>query len=454
MKSKDSIKKICFYSSDEEFSLLCDRMNKILNNFSPSESSSALDIAAYLEHTTCLVALLNENPLADQVNITTLNNCLDLNSIKAFSFLLSCFNSTIVGIFGYCIKNLNFDAVEVLLQIKPNSIHEIDFSPFHLASIGSLGLNLTQSSKYSNLLELFSLLISSGFDVNEKRFIGQYPLYSMIYSFVHELDNNRRYVPEFHIKSLELLVHAGANPNYDEQESHKNNDCYTERDLYSSALNAFFDCLYSCETWSPRYTEYLDRVCLMLLENGADANHLNLNSESPLHAIMKLAADQHTMGHLSADFFSMTCQFLFFGADPNCLLPNSHIHITPLTYYFKNLFENMGGYISFNRWMKSDVLSQILPIFNYMNRDVANKTIKVISELLDQKVKDEEGLSISMSKKVKENLVEYLGGIRSLQDCCKLSVWHACNRKAMLIKDLELPKCIIEEFNSFFVIKF
>lgn len=439
--------------SDENFTnVLFERMQRLLQE-DHDGSSSALDVAGVCGNTDCLKALLLGHSNLCVVNFGVLQRCIEEDSLTAFNHLTHHTQpSILLQCLHYFIKHLHLEAVKVLLlSAPPFQIHD-HFNPYHLACVQSRNVNTTQRQKYKQLDAMFALFIEAGFSVNEKDLMGQYPLYSMLYSLVDEMDNNPQYVPQHHIKCLQLLISAGADPNYNEQQHHMNSTSYTERDLFSSALNAFFECLQSCETWSAINMEHLDRVCLLLLENGADTSHINSDLETPLHSLMRLAADQHTLGHLSADFFSMTRQLLYFGADPNTLLPNSST--TPICYYFKHLFETMGGHHAYDRWNQSEVHSQILPLLTYMDRDIANQSIIIINHLLDLKVSSEDGLNSTMADVIRRALCEYLGGVRSLQDCCKMAVWQGCNRKVTLISQLELPRSILREFNSFFILNF
>ena len=447
LNSKDSIK----VNDDNFINILFERIRKLLCSNQPEDSSSALDIAAECGNTDCLKAFLSTDP-SKSVDFQMLKTCINFSSVRAFSHLLDhsqphLFQQSLY----YYSKHLHFEAIKVLLQTGDKLSLKQQFSPYHLACVHSRNIHSPQHEKFNVLDQIIALFLKTGFDVNERRFSGQYPLYSLIYSLVGEIDSNPKCVPKHHILALKMLMDAGADPNYNELRAHSDQKNDTERDLFSSAINAFFECLYLNDRWSPINMEYLDQVCLLLLENGANPTHLNSNLESPLHHLMRLTADQHIQGHVSADFFTMTRQLLYFGADPDALLASSSIPITPISYYFKNLFDNMGGHVAYDRWVQK--LSQTLPIFNYMHRDVANQSIQVIREMLDKNVSEESGLSADIADTINKTVGRYLGDVRSLEDCCKKAVWQAIGRKAPLVMQLELPKSIIREFNRFFALE-
>ncbi|ESN97776.1 hypothetical protein HELRODRAFT_177839 [Helobdella robusta] len=466
LENEDFIAFITGITSNDFFSVLKSKFELLLKEMTRLDlkhKSTAIDVAAICKSEEVLKIYLHTTPLLKKPSssFTLFDRAIEFNSPRAFSYLTETSSTlTLSSAFINAIRQLRLDVVERLMSCdKLNITEALGMSnPFHIACMMTRITSDRPNTRYLGLDDLFAFFIKQDFDVNSKSAPGHFPLYSLLYSLVHEKDVNSRGVPEYHIRALTLLLEAGADPNFDETTlSNKkitfNSSsliCLSPRDLYISALDAYFSCLQTCDTWSNHVMEHLDQVCLLLLEHNADATKMLLNNETPLHLLVRLAANQHCMGHLSADFFLMMRMLMYFGANPDARTLASISY--PVHYYFSHIFHIMGGTIAYDRWINSGAIQQVVGILTYMDRDEANTAVKMIGDDMVRTVKENDGLTEEFVEKINHTLLDYVRNVMSLQDICKMTLWRATGRKVNRLKGLRLPRRLFSEIKSFFAV--
>ena len=434
----------------------------------PNDPLLAVDIAAMARNDGCLRLLLNLNvavqpPTSKKPKpMTALERAIELNSIRAFKFLLSRAPEKAEVESAFKVA-LNRKMVEFMREALN---HGVDvpkalngMNPYHVAYLYSSAYqqlsprtrNPVELSRRNKVLDdTTTLLIERGFSVNQREPLGTYPLYSLLTSLVQEKDNNPSQVPIHHIRALDLVLRAGADCNFDEVR------CLNEpgrgvqmpavgRDLSTSALNAYFVCLQASDTWRPHLMEHMDRICLTLLEHGADPDYMYESGETPLHDLMKAMAMQHAMGHMHADLSSMCRMLMHFGANPN---RRSSQGLYPVEFYFTVLLSIMGGNFAFKRWKSSDNASQVLQLLYSMDSGDARAARKNIVADLENAKSD--GMPDDVVAFVAKLMVEFSCSIKSLQELSKIAVWKGIGRKLSNVKHLTMPKSFMEDIMRMF----
>lgn len=328
-------------------------------------------------------------------------------------------------------------------------------NPFHVVYLCSTAFQQSRvrnpvdmSRRNVGLEEVTSFLIDCGFDINSRSPLGTYPLYSLVTALVQEKDNNPTQVPVYHIRTLDLILRAGAQGNFDELLVEDAAHVFSPaRDLATSILNCYFSCLQSCDTWRPHIMEHLDRVCLTLLENGGDPNYLDSLGKTPLHDLMRTMASQHAMGHMHADLSTMSRMLLYFGADPN---QKSIKGEYPVEYYFKKLMKDMGGLFAFRRWKSSNNASQVLNLLYYM--DSPGASVSCQSILANIRGAGEDGMPEDVIDFVICLMNEYTCNPKSLHELSRLAIWRAISRKVQNLKQLRMPKAFVSAIKALFAL--
>jgi len=359
-----------------------DAIEKVYHGIQTHKNSEpplqALDVAAMAGHIGCIIAVLNSRLVRHCAKQSSLlERALHLGSLHAFRLLLT--------------QNPDSDSVDFALQIAlarklPEFVAALldfgaDFkralngiNPFHFVYLCSPFFYSRQvyavvRQHVHGIDKLTAFLIERGFDVNKATPPGTFPLYSLLASLIQEKDYNPSRVPTSHINALEIILRSNAETNRNELEFINTNsvsDSMTgaDRELASSALNAFFIGLQASDTWRVHMAEHLDRICLTLLEHGACAAGSNNDPSTPLHDLLRATATQHIIGHMHADLSTMSRMLLYFGANPNQMNSSSQY---PIECYFAQLLGStgMGGLIAYRRWKGTKNAAQVICCYLY-----------------------------------------------------------------------------------------
>ncbi|ELU04072.1 hypothetical protein CAPTEDRAFT_206678 [Capitella teleta] len=444
---------------------LCDKLQNAFRKFSDVEEEllSALDTAAIAENISCVetIMVLCGNPKSH-----TLEQAVELESHYALHLLME-YNEFPKEHIDLAFKSaLRRKAPDCLsLLVKKGVRHQKvlnRLNPYHVLYLYCSGYQRKGAhERNQGLDQCTAVLINSGFDVNVLEPVGSYPLYSIIHAIISEKDQFPNKIPKFHINALELLLNAGAKPNFDENRYFKKRSSEDKsfsptlgRDLYSSGLNALFSMLQNSDSYRVHQAEHMDRCCLSILEANADPNYVDDTGYTPLHDLVRSLAMQHAMGHVKVDFGSMLRMLLYFGADGNdrCASGSFAVH-----YYFEILLNMMGGLIAFTRWKQADNASQVLQLLFHMDCESALDASRSILHTLesgrkttnnnDDNSDDEEDspdldLPPVALDYVKELIAEYVYKPKSLQDTCKLVIWKGVGRNRHHLKALPFPKSL------------
>ena len=340
----------------------------------------------------------------------------------------------------------------------------------------------------SNMLETLHVLTSyPDVDINSKEPEGSYPLYTLIYIifacyFPHDHDTHSQ--KSIYIECLELLLQAGANPNFDEIKGAS--DALADRRFklkydsdvfrtyqFSSALNGVFLSLkyvrdvqndfgcvqYPIMNWGflQHLFGLLGQTCKLLLQHGSNPNHINVDTgTTPLHDLMELWARKHSsFVHRYFDkmpFPMALCQaqsvLLSYGADPN---KTTRLNSYPVYYYVTEC-----------RWYRicnecpSMVprCSHVLRLLQFMDSTCAAEAGKMIIEYCHKLLG--EGIPAEPLEEIRNSVWRVLNDARTLLSLSQLAVWKAIGRNfhaAEIRKRLEMniPKKILHDLDNMFV---
>lgn len=422
-----------------------------------------VDIAAMSENLMGLQMLLAAGSVkSSSKKLSVLEQAAEANSLVAFRFLMSRGpkQSELESALKYCLCRKLVSYLRELLDYGVDVKKALNNgNPYHVIYLCSTSFRQAGirnpdelSRRNQGLAEITSFLIDRGFDVNARLPICTYPLYSLITALVHEKDNNPTRVPVYHIEALEVLLRAGADGNFDEarylQETASQDMGLSGRDASTSVLNCYFICLQSCDTWRPHIMEHLDRLCLTLLESGADADYVDAYGRTPLHDLMQAMASQHASGHMHADLCTMSRMLLYFGADPNRRSAEEGEY--PVEFYFTKILAVMGGLFAFRRWKASNNIPQVLNLLYFMDPDDANTAYRnILASLVQAKM---DGMPDDVLNEISELMNDYIYRVKSLEELARLALWKAVSRKIGNLRQLRMPKAFLSSIKHLFAL--
>lgn len=438
-----------------------------------------VDIAAMFDDFGCLRILLDVGTSKSNLRkFTMLEQAADMNSVLAFRFLLGRGQklSEVNSALKFCLSHKLLEFLRVLLDYGVDVTAALNGNnPYHFLFLCSSQLQrprirnpLELSLRNRGLVEVTSFLLERGFSVNTRLPIGTYPLYSLVTAIVLEKDHNPTQVPTYQLDVLEMILRCGADGNFDEVRHldeagvPREAVAFTGRELSTSVLNCYFSCLQSCDTWRPHIMEHLDRLCLTLLENGANPDYVDAYGRTPLHDLMHAMASQHSIGHMHADLSTMSRMLLYFGANPNCKSDDGEY---PVEYYFSKILAVMGGLLAFRRWKDSNNIPQVLHLLYFMDTSDSNEACRRILSYLRNSgtnnnarvnsfVEDgdsEEESYADIRSVVPDDLLEYISSLmheyvchpKTLQELTQLVLWKAVSRKVHALRKLRMPKAFL-----------
>lgn len=444
-----------------------------------SDDLFPVDIAAMFDDFGCLQILLDVGTSkSNSRKRTMLEQAAEMKSVLAFRFLLGRepeppeVNSAL----RFCLSHKLLEFLRVLLDYGVDVRAALNGNnPYHFLFLCSSQLQgprirnpLELSLRNRGVVEVTSFLLERGFDVNTRLPIGTYPLYSLVTAIVLEKDHNPTQVPTYHLDVLETILRCGADGNFDEVRHldaagvPREAAAFTGRELSTSALNCYFSCLQSCDTWRPHIMEHLDRLCLTLLENGANPDYVDAYGRTPLHDLMHAMASQHSIGHMHADLSTMSRMLLYFGANPNCQSGEGEY---PVECYFSKILTVMGGLLAFRRWKDSNNIPQVLHLLYFMDTADSNEACRRIllclknsgtnnnarvNSLAEDGDSEEESYADSRSV-VPDDLLEYVSSLtheyvchpKTLQELTQLVLWKSVSRKVHVLRKLRMPKAFL-----------
>ncbi len=342
------------------------------------------------------------------------------------------------------------------------------------------------TSPMSNMLETLRVLTSyPDVDINSKEPEGSYPLYTLIYTifecyFPHDRDTPSQ--KSTYMTCLEMLLQAGANPNFDEIKDAggtpvnirlKAGSVVFRSCQFSSALNGVFFSLknvhdvendFSClqepimnQVWLQHLFGLLGQTCRLMLQHGSNPNHINVyKGTTPLHDLMELWARKHSsFVHRYFDqmpFPMALCQvqsvLLSYGADPNkSTLRNSY----PVCYYVTEIQWKYIDNVSSSMVLR---YSHVLRLLQFMDSACAVEAGKRITEYCHALLR--EGMPAEPLEEIQNSVWRVLNEARTLLSLSQLAVWKAIGRNfhaAEIRKRLEMniPKKILHDLDNMFV---
>ncbi len=333
----------------------------------------------------------------------------------------------------------------------------------------------------SNILESLHVLTSyPDLDINCKEPEGFYPLYTLILMIFERYEWYTPSQQSTNMASLELLLQAGANPNFDEIRHYINAiprddvpadirfDTY--RTLFSSSLNGVFISVLSLENMlynssidrskARHLLELISQMCIILLQHGSNPNYINVSQgTTPLHHLMELwAREPHPykeiQGYLQLSLCTVQSILLSYGADPN---KTTHFrHSTPYSYpvqYYVR--ECKWQLIRYELWPTMVTRpSHVLRLLKFMDSACATEAGKRIIECCHEFL--EEGMPIEALQEIQSHVWLVLHEAQTLLSLSQLAIWKAIGRNfhaAEIRKWLKIniPKKILHDLDNMFV---
>ncbi len=231
-------------------------------------------------------------------------------------------------------------------------------SPYHaLFTFCTRGFSQYTSPK-SNILETLRVLTTySDLDIIFKEQNACYPLYTLIDRTFGDEDWYTATRQSTNMACLEILLQAGANPNFSEGgNAHLayTVECRTchRYHRYSSGLNGVFLSFqnmlqsFGC-SWDhvQHSVELLRQMCRLLLQHGSNPNHISVHGTTPLHDLMKLwALRPYVIGERQLPLCQIQSILLSYGADPN-KTTGSECHMVPVGNHMVGSTSGGGGKI-------------------------------------------------------------------------------------------------------------
>ena len=430
------------------------------------QNSTPLNLAAEGGHLKCVRMLLNSIDTREVPNqgrkafknekVTTslLEKAVEKCSTKAVQLLLSSEEvqqNDINSAFKMALHRKLADCMHILLNNASVQVKRIlnDMNPYHVLYMYSSAYQANSERNYG-LDKATDVLIRHGFDVNDFSKSGSFPLYSLLNSLIEEKDFFPIEIPKYHLNALELLK-EGADPNFDEVKNSTNDqkNLYGHtlgRPLHTSALNALFGSLQSCDNWYAMFPEFITHCCGLLLRGGCNPRRVDGRGRTVLHDLMKCLAIENTMGNMDVNIFPIIQILMRYGADPNV---SSFSEMYPVSSYFQTLFNLMDGLHAVDNWKSSKCLTQVLYLMNYMkhsSRREASQQIILICQIAE--VKSVSG--ISLVPHVTSMLHQYTHKHLCLQDLCRLQIWESIDRQRDKLHHLPLPTSLRNSVLNYF----
>ncbi len=413
----------------------------------------------------------------------------EMGSAASVRWLLDCENLSTEKLDKALISALVWKFPKSLDALLKNGARRIrafnNINPCHvLLTFGSYYIS-DYTRPVSNMLESLRVLTSNpDVDINSKEPEGSYPLYTLIYIifacyFPH--DHRTHSQKSIYIECLEMLLQAGANPNFDEIKDAS--DALADRRFkydsdvfrtyqFSSALNGVFLSLknvrdvendFGCVQYPiinlvflQHVFELLGPTCSLLLQHGSNPNHINVyKGTTPLHDMMELWARKLSMfDHRYLDkmpFPMALCQvqsvLLSYGADPN---KTTQLNSYPVYYYvtecrWNHIYSECPSIIP--------RCSHVLRLLQFMDSTCAAEAGKMIIEYCHERA---EIMPAEPLEEIQNSVWRVLHEAQTLLSLSQLAVWKAVGRNfhaAEIRKWLEMniPKKILHDLDSMFV---
>ncbi len=352
---------------------------------------------------------------------------------------------------------------------KLNSIN-----PYHALFTFSRYLFSTYTSPTSNMLECLRVLTTyPDLDINCKEPEGSYPLYTLI----HMMFEGRKWSPSrlsTNMSCLEILLRAGANPNFDETECCSDKitpsiyvvwesffDSF--RECFSSALNGMFlslgDMMYRhretnvSQVHVQHLLELPGQICRLLLQHGCNANHACSvrKGATPLHDLMKLWAIQHALRYIHFPLCQVQSLLLSYGADPN----RKNAYGSYPVHCYAAAFDT-SHLTNYEFWPALDTRpSHVFRLLLFMDPICAAEGGKRIIEYC-QHLSLGAGMPTDAFEEIQNSVWRILHEVKTLLSLCRLAMWKATGRNFHAAKtrkwlETNIPESILHDLDNMFV---
>ena len=319
-------------------------------------------------------------------------------------------------------------------------------NPYHVMYMYSSGYQLHPDRNHG-LAECTQVLVDSGMDVNTEYPSGSFPLYSLLHSLVEEMDFSSTGIIDHHMRALECLLKAGANPNLDEEsllDSKYNSAGFffsfsLGRDPYTSGLSALIALLEQFMNWEGCSVEWWMPCAELLLLHGANPCGMDRYGDTPLHHVMKCLAMQHNEGQLKLCLSPLLRLLLLHGADPDEASSNG---LLPVNYYFTLMLTlsngSSGGDALLERWVRLEAPLQVIQLLQHMKPCLMFSAYTIVSNQFCALAAED--LPKSVMRYVLQEMSKHVHQPRTLCFICSSHIWHCLGRRQANIEALPIPK--------------
>ncbi len=444
-----------------------------------------------------------------------LERAVEMGSASTVRSILDCKNFTTEELDKALISALIWKFPECLdALLKSGARRRKAFnsiSPYHVLLTFCMHRFSQYTSPMSNILETLRVLTTyPDLDINCKEPKGCYPLYTLIHMMFEDEDWCAPNRQSTNMACLEMLLEAGANPNFDERRDDHPYYVYRcaesfdyeylvggetynvyRNDRYSSGLNGVFISFGNMLRISDNSSyqvqhsvELLGQSCRFLLQHGCNANHINVHGTTPLHDLMKLwtvlwPVQPYATGHRQLPLCQIQSILLSYGADPNKPTPNTYINKVPLMprpsdgwdfevpmdsypvhYYNSSLMSRLEDalpHVEFWPTLPAH-LRHVLPILLFMDLTCAAEAGTRIIECWHGRLGRPQplGVPVEVFEEIQDSVWRVLHEGRTLLSLSQLAVWKAIGRNFHAAETrrwlkMNIPQNILHDLETMFV---
>lgn len=300
---------------------------------------------------------------------------------------------------------------------------------FSFSSVQSFG-----KEGYARLPKVTEVLLKHRHDVKKKEPANTYPLYSLIKNSLC-LDNYTW--TQYYMDCVQLLLQAGANPNFDEAKYERQRlktgaKSIVGRNAYSSAIHCLLDTVES-------YAETLDSKALAA-KFVIQCAELLCHNDANINQIGQITRKNSTMGTVLHQFAKTSVQIgvdldilkflLRQGANADVCVDGKYV----LNIFTDELFEKLketSPHLKQKDRMPD--VKRMLDILNHMSRGAIRDTLRILKNDHARNPPPQTKIYIGVISKELEYHIKHIKPLRKL---VAQAVWVFCQRKANSVHSL------------------
>ena len=294
---------------------------------------------------------------------------------------------------------------------------------YSFSSVQSFG-----NEGYARLPKVTEVLLRHKHDVKKKSPTNTYPLYSLIKNSLC-LDNYTW--TQYYLECVQILLHAGADPNFDEAKYEKlllrkGTKSIVGRNSYSSAIHCLLDTVES-------YADTLDSKALAA-RFVIECADLLCHNDANINQIGQITRKNSTMGTVLHQFAKTSVQigvdldilkfFLRQGADADVCVDGKYVVNIFADEIFENLKETSPHLKQRDRM--PDV-KRMLEICAHMSRGAIRDTLRIFKNEHSRNPSPQVKIYVGV---ISKELEYHLKHIKPLKMLVAQAIWRFCQRKA------------------------